>query len=134
MLQQAAGDDAESQDWLRQGDALRASNQLVLAAAAYRRSVAVAGPTGAQSDAWNRLGLSLMMMGCRYSIEYLLKPRSGGERTGRLLLHQVVDDRVEEDAADACGSGRHVKRLRAQNCAAELRVAYRSSSRSASSG
>ena len=59
----AVGDDAEAKAWLSQGDELRASNQLELAAAAYRRSVAVAGPTAAQSDAWNRLGLALMMMG-----------------------------------------------------------------------
>jgi len=59
----ASGDDSEAKAWLSQGDELRATNQLELAAAAYRRSVAVAGPTAAQSDAWNRLGLALMMMG-----------------------------------------------------------------------
>jgi tetratricopeptide (TPR) repeat protein len=59
----AEGDDAEAKAWLSQGDELRATNQLELAAAAYRRSVSVAGPTSTQSDAWNRLGLALMLMG-----------------------------------------------------------------------
>lgn len=57
------GDDAEAQAWLSQGDELRATNQLELAAAAYQRSVAVAGPTSTQSEGWNRLGLALMLMG-----------------------------------------------------------------------